>query len=267
MKLVRRQRAIHFDIAGPPGAPVVLFVHSLGTDLGVWEAQARSLSARFRCLRYDLPGHGTSEAGPEESGFDELCADALALLDEVHAPTAHVCGLSLGGMVGQRLATLAPGASDRLVLCATALRVGTEAAWSYRIAAVRRAGLEALADDILARWFTAGLRERRPDTWAVYRETLSRTSVDGYVAGCRALASTNLTDQAPAIRAPTLVIVGDRDVATPPQAAAALRGAIARARLVVLSGAAHILNAERPSEMTALLASHLDGQHRKEENA
>jgi 3-oxoadipate enol-lactonase len=258
MRLTRLKRAIHFEIAGPPRAPVVLFVHSLGTDARVWDAQVTALSRQFRCLRYDLPGHGLSDPAPAGFGIDELSADALALLDETGAPRGHVCGLSLGGMIAQRVATLAPDRVDRLALCATALRVGTAQSWNDRVAAIRSSGLEALADGILARWFTAGLRERHPETWSAYRAMLARTSAEGYIGGCLALANADLRSQASAIVAPTLVIVGDQDVATPPDTAQALCRAIAGARLAVVAGAAHILQAERPSETSALLIEHLD---------
>jgi 3-oxoadipate enol-lactonase len=258
LKLTLGRRTVRFEIAGPPRAPVVLFVHSLGTDLRIWDAQARALSARLRCLRYDLPGHGQSDDRPPGFGLDELSADALALLDEVGAPRAHVCGLSLGGMVAQRLAARAPDRVERLALCATALRVGTAQSWAERVEAVRHAGLEALAEGILGRWFTPELRVRQPETWAAHRDMLCRTSVEGYVGGCLALADADLQAQAAAIRAPTRVIVGDQDVATPPLAAQAVCRAIAGANLSVLRGAAHMLTAERSQELTTLLVEHLD---------
>src|SRR4030095_6264994 len=94
--------------AGPPGAPVVLFAHSLGASLSTWDAQAAALSARFRVVRCDLRGHGRSPVpdGPYE--IADLGGDLVALLDRLGVARAHVCGLSLGAMAAMWLAAHHP---------------------------------------------------------------------------------------------------------------------------------------------------------------
>src|SRR6185503_21204111 len=102
-----RGLATHISVDGPPGAPAILLIHSLGTNLHVWDAQAEALARGFRVVRYDLRGHGLSEAGGAVT-VEELAADALAVLDACGAATAHVAGVSIGGMIAQAIAARAP---------------------------------------------------------------------------------------------------------------------------------------------------------------
>src|SRR5215831_4438497 len=103
-----RGLAIHLAIDGPPGAPAILMLHSLGTNLHVWDAQAASLATGFRVVRFDMRGHGLSESGHGPCTLDELAADALAVLDALGIATAHVAGSSIGGMIAQAVAARAP---------------------------------------------------------------------------------------------------------------------------------------------------------------
>src|SRR3712207_6008398 len=95
---------LFYDLTGPTGAPVVVFSNSLGTTLEMWDAQVRALSSRYRCLRYDTRGHGRSPAVEGPLSVDLLADDLLGLLDALSVDTAHVVGLSLGGMTAQAFA-------------------------------------------------------------------------------------------------------------------------------------------------------------------
>lgn len=249
----------HYDLAGPAQAPVVMFANSLGTNFHVWDPQAAALSRKFQVLRYDMRGHGMTDVSSDASGYtiDQLAGDALALLDALGIKQVHFCGLSIGGMVGQRLAARAPARMISLVLCDTASRIGPPTLWDERIAAIRQNGLAAATDGILARWFTPRFLAERASEARGYANMISRNTVDGYVNCCRAIRDADLRADDAKIKCPTLVIVGKEDAATPPSAAAELRDAIAGARLVVLEGAAHIPTVEQAEALNIELREFL----------
>lgn len=250
---------IHYRVDGPAAAPVLVLSNSLGTTAAMWEPQLPVLTARFRVLRYEHPGHGGAPAQPGPYRIDELGRGLLALIDGVGAATASVCGLSLGGMVALWVAAHAPERVDRLVLCCTAPALPPATAWEERAAAVRAGGTAPLIDALLGRWFTPGFTARRPDAEQAVRTMLAAAAAEGYAGCCEAIAAADLTPDLAAVRAPTLVLAGAADPVVPPSAAAALVEAIPGSSLVVLAGAAHLANIEQPERFTAAVVDHVAG--------
>ncbi|CAO3361913.1 3-oxoadipate enol-lactonase [Azospirillum palustre] len=247
----------HYDLTGPADAPVLLFANSIGTSFHIWDAVVPHLSQRYRILRYDMRGHGLTQVTPvtEDAGYsmDLLADDAADLLDALGIARAHVCGLSIGGMMAQRLAVKAPGRVHGLILCDTAGVIGPASVWTDRIAAIRARGMTAIADGVMARWFTQSFRDSRPDQIRGYTAMVARTTEDGYVGCSMAIRDADLSAANAAITAPTLVICGAEDVATPPDAARELASGIPGARFELLPGAAHIPGVEKPAELAALI--------------
>src|SRR5262245_33912643 len=167
---------VHYRIDGPAGAPVLVFAHSLGADLSMWDPQAATLAGKFRVLRFDARGHGASSVTPGPYTVERLARDVLGLLDALAIPRAHFCGLSLGGMVGLWLGAFSADRVGKLVLANTAARIGTPESWKARIDAVERGGLAAVAPAVLDRWFTAGFRGRQPEAVAAVQRVLVATS-------------------------------------------------------------------------------------------
>ena len=251
---------IHYDLAGPAGAPVVMFANSLGTSLQVWDPQAAALAGSCRVLRYDKRGHGLTDCPHGAYTIELLADDARALLDALGIERVHLCGLSIGGMIGQALAARSPERVASLVLCDTANRIGPGDLWDQRIAAIQASGLPSIADAVLARWFTPGfLAQHRAETRGA-TNMLTRTPAEGYVGCCLAVRDADLRADDARIRCPTLVVVGDEDAATPPAAARELVDAIAGARLAVIAGAAHIPTLEQPVKLNVMLAEFLAAQ-------
>jgi 3-oxoadipate enol-lactonase/4-carboxymuconolactone decarboxylase len=250
-----RGLATHVVVEGPPGAPAVLLVHSLGSSLRVWDAQAESMARGFRVVRFDLRGHGLTEVGSERCTIEDFADDALAVLDACGIATAHIAGVSIGGMVAQAIAARAPARAASLILCDTALALPPPETWRARAATVRAEGVAAVAEGVLARWvtpaFLASPRGRG------LRTLLLRTHPEGYAAAAEALGATDLSRTTPGLRVPTLVLVGELDPSTPVAAAEALRDVIPGARLVVIPGAMHIPMVERPDEVTAAIVDFL----------
>lgn len=249
---------LHTRVDGPSDAPPLLLCNSLGTDLTSWDPQLERWRSGRRVLRFDQRGHGASQAPPPPYGLDRLGRDALAVLDGCDAERADVCGISLGGLVALWLAATAPDRVRRLVLADTGLRIGTEHAWRQRAEVVRAGGMEAVTDLVLARFFSDTFRGSRDPALDRVARMLQQAPVDGYVGSCEALATADLTAAAADVRAPTLVIVGTADEATPLDDARRLHAALPDAELVELEGAGHLANLERPVAFADAVAAHLD---------
>ena len=250
--------AVHYELSGPPGRPTILFANSLGTNFHVWDAQEAALADRFRILRYDMRGHGLTDCLRGAYTIAQLADDARALLDVLEIGPVHVCGLSIGGMVAQRLAATAPGRVLSLALCDTANRIGPPSRWDDRVAAVAKGGLESIADAVLKVWFTPDFLAKQPDAARGMANMLVRTPAEGYIGCCLALRDADLRDDEARIKCPTLVVVGDQDVATSPAVARELSNAIGGARLEVLAQAAHIPTVEQPAALNRLLGEFFD---------
>jgi len=237
----------------------LVLAHALGTRAAMWEPQVAALSADRQVLAYDHRGHGDAPVpdGPWE--IADFGRDALALLDAHGLERASFCGLSLGAMVVMWLAAHAPERIDRLVLCCTTAHYPDKALWRERIAAVRAAGAtEAVADAVVERWLTPAYAAAHPDDRARLRAMLAATNAEGYARACEAIARMDLRADLGAIRAPTLVVAGAEDSATPLELLEDVAAAIPGARLEVLSPAAHLANVERAAAVTKLIRDHLE---------
>jgi 3-oxoadipate enol-lactonase len=248
---------VHHLVEGPAEAPVVVFVNSLGTDLSMWEPQAAALRDRYRVVRFDARGHGASPVPPGPYSLSDLGADLLALLDRLGVARASLCGISLGGATAAWVAAHAPQRVERLADLFSSARFDPTGGYAKRADLVRAEGLEPIADAVLERWFTPALRQRQPELVARMRAMILATPAEGYAGGAEAVSSTDLRADLARIAAPTLVVSGAEDPATPPEHGRALAAGIAGARFVELAGAAHLGNLERPEEVTSLILDHL----------
>jgi 3-oxoadipate enol-lactonase len=248
---------IHYEVQGAAEAPALLLLHSLGADLGMWDPQMPDFLRHHRIVRYDVRGHGRSGVGAVECSIEILAQDAMAVLDTAQIVKAHWCGLSLGGMTAIWAASHRPERVARLVLCNTSAHLPPAALWHSRMELVRREGMRAVAPAVIERWFTAGFRGSQPEEVARIERMLEATPPEGYAAACGAIAEMNQLSDLRRIAAPTLVICGAEDPATPLAHSVALCDAIANSRLVVLP-AAHLSNVERPQDFSAAVDGFLN---------
>lgn len=244
---------VRYEFRGKRGSPALVFTGSLGTDLTMWEPQAERLKPRFCTLRYDIRGHGRSPVPPGPYSIDDLGSDLVALLDRLGIERASLCGLSIGGMISMWVAAHAPERVDRLVLCCTSAQLGPRDGWLERAATVRAEGVGAIADAVLGRWFTAAFAAAHPDVIERMRGILSSTDREGYAGCCEAIADMDLRPDLPSVTAPTLVIAGADDPATPPEHGRLIADLIPGARFEVIWPAAHLATIERPDLTTAMM--------------
>ena len=248
--------AVHHEVVGPYDAPTLVLSNSLGSTGAMWDPQVPTIAERLRVVRYEHRGHGGSPVPPGPYSLDDLGADAVRLLDRLGLERVHWCGLSLGGMVGMWLAINAPERIDRLVLCCTSAQLGPPEMWAQRAETVRAEGVEAIADAGIGRWLTEDFIDREPERTAAVRAMLVATPDEGYAACCGAIEHMDLIGELGAVRAPTLVIAGRHDPATPPEHAERIVAGVAGARLELVD-AAHLATVEQPRTMSELIAGHL----------
>ena len=248
---------LHAERRGQPEKPALVFANSLGTDARIWNAVIPGLLGSFSVLLYDKRGHGLSDAPPGPSSIDDHARDLVALLDHFGIGRCALVGLSVGGMIAQSVAAQHPERIAALVLCDTAAKIGDAATWNARIAAVEEKGLASVADSVLDRWFTPAYRSKEPVALRGWRNMLTRQPVQGYVATCAAIRDADLSAQAHTISVPTLCLVGDQDLSTPPDLVSATADLIPNAKFSIIAGAGHIPCVEQPAALTALIDRHV----------
>lgn len=248
---------LNVRVEGRADGPALLFAHSVGCDLTLWDNQARALADRFRIVRYDARGHGGSDAPTGDYSIAQLGGDALAILDALDIGRAHLCGLSLGGTLGQWLALHAPERLASIALCDTSARLGAADGWQMRADTARGPGMAALVDMSMTRFFSEGFRARAPEIVAVFRQTFLATPGHGFAGCCAVLRDCDFRAVLHRIDVPTLVLTGREDAPTPPEDSEFLAAGIRGARLVLLN-TGHISAVEDPAGFTGALAKHID---------
>lgn len=246
---------LHFRDENPQQERTIVFANSLGTDLRIWDEAAAHFGGGFRILRYDLRGHGLSDAPPPPYSLDDHVADLAAMLDAREISHAIVVGLSVGGMIAQALAAQRPDLVRLLVLCDTAHKVGTPEMWNARIEAIRKGGLVSIADAVLDRWFSHEFRRTHTMDIAGYRNMLTRTPAEGYIGTCATLRDADLTSTAPRLTQPTLCLVGEEDGATPPELVKSLSEVIPSASFGTIPNAGHLPCIEQPRVLAGWIES------------
>ncbi len=249
--ITANQTRIFYRLEGKDGLPVLLLSHSIGTDHGMWAPQISDLTESFRVLRYDTRGHGASDSPSGEYSIEQLGRDVLALVDALHISRFAFCGLSMGGAIGQWLALHAAERVTELILANSSPRFGTPENWIQRMQAVREGGMAAIESLALGRFFSAEFLERSNPDVANIRSVLLGTASEGYMGCCAALRDFDSRADLGKIKAPTLVIVGEKDVSTPLTGNGdVLVQNIAGAKLVRLP-TAHLSNLEAPRSFAA----------------
>jgi len=248
---------LHHQVLGPSEGRVLVFINSLGSDLRIWQEVAPAFTERFRVVLYDKRGHGLSDAPPAPYTIDDHTEDLLSLLDHLGIEKASLVGLSVGGMIAQRMAVRSPGRVQSITLCCTAAKIGTPELWAERIGAVETGGIEPIADSVLQRWFTPRFHEKRADDLAGWRNMLVRTPAHGYAGTCAAIRDADLRQDAGRIAVPTLCVAGDQDGSTPADVVKGTADLVPGARFALIEGAGHIPCIEKPAALSGLIKQHL----------
>ncbi len=245
---------INTKIEGKVGAPWITFAHSLATDLSMFDAQAAALGENFRILRYDMRGHGKTDAPEGPYLWSQLVGDVVGLWDALVIQKSHIVGLSMGGMTGIGLAL---DHKDR-VLSLSACDCRCDAPgffqdmWTTRQSGVKEHGLGSIVDMTLETWFT---HTRLNDGGVLIddvRNMILNTSVEGYMGCTDALKELDYKRRLGEISLPTQFIVGADDGPHPAEMGA-MQNLVSNSEIHVIPNAAHLSNLEQPVAFSALL--------------
>lgn len=242
---------LHYRIDGDPEGRPVVFANSLGTDLRLWDQVLPLLPRGLKYIRYDKRGHGLSELTPAPYSMGTLVRDVERLMDHLQVKDALFVGLSIGGMIAQGLAVKRMDLVRAMVLSNTGAKIGQPAMWDERIAAVRAGGIEALADAIMERWFSALFR--KTDAFHAWRNMLVRQPAEGYIGCSAAISGTDFYTPTSGLRLPTLGIAGSDDGSTPPDLVKETVDLIPGSQFHLIRKAGHLPCVEQPKEYAALL--------------
>ena len=248
-------RSIGYEQAGTGEAMPIVFLHGVGSDKSVWRPQLEYFSATRRALAFDYPGYGDSDPAPDGTSRDDYAAAILYALTKLGIAKAHICGLSLGGVVAIAMHHRAPERCASLILADT-FAVHPEGRAIYERSLTGSQDLPAMANarvDVLL---------GQPADPAIRSEvvaTMSRIDPAAYRIGAEAVWLADQRDRAAAIRVPTLVICGSEDKVTPPALSHDLAALIPDARYVELAGAGHLGNIEKPGDFNRIVEDFIDG--------
>ena len=236
---------INYEIEGI--GPWLTMSHSLACNLHMWDPQMPALTGKFKVLRFDTRGHGQSGAPAGEYTLEQLADDVKGLLDALKIRQTHWVGLSMGGMIGQAFALKYPGVFQSMVLADTTSRRPPDAAkmWGDRIDTAQTKGMGALVEGTLARWFTEPYRNARKDVMGRIGNDIRKTPVAGFVGCCHAISRVDYLDRLKEIKCPALVMVGEHDHGTPPEAARVIQQNLPGSELKIIPSAAHLSNVEQ----------------------
>lgn len=247
---------VDHQVEGAADAPALLLINSLGSDRRIWQPLMPALLQHCRVIRYDQRGHGASPAPKGPYSIEDLAGDALALLDRLgvaRARVRHFARRHGGHVVGA--ACQGAGRSPGVALHLTAPRPARSLARARGLGA--HAGHASGRAVVVDRWFTAAFAAREPDLIAAMIEMVASTPLEGYAASCEAIERWDWVSELARIHAPTWVLAGAEDPATPPPHAYWIGALLPGARVSVIERAAHLAFGERPRLVGRSLLEHL----------
>ena len=235
--------SLGYEESGAGEATPIVFLHGVGSDKSAWRPQLEYFGTERRALAFDYPGYGDSDAAPEGTTRDDYANTILSAMRELGVERAHICGLSLGGVIAIALYTQAPECCASLILADTfAVHPDGQAIFERSRVALQTMTLrqmaEGRADVLFAQPVDPALRSE-------VIETMGSIDPAGYLIGAEAVWLADQRERAEAIRVPTLVLCGAEDKVAPPALAAKLTGLIPGARQEVIEHAGHLSNLEQ----------------------
>jgi 3-oxoadipate enol-lactonase len=233
---------VGFSEKGGGDRTPIIFLHGVGSDKSVWRPQLEHIGKTRRTIAFDYPGYGESDF-VDGSTRDDFAASVLAAMDALRIGKAHVCGLSLGGVVAIALHAIAPDRCASLII-ADSFAVHPDGQAIYDRSIVASRDIRALAEARVG----ALLASEAPLLRSEVIETMAGIDPAAYRIGAEAVWLAEQSDRAGAIRVPALIIVGDEDAITPPALSEQLHALIPGSRLDVIAGASHLANLDRPAE-------------------
>jgi len=254
---------IYYEIQGESPETMV-FLHGLLWSGKMFKAQVDYFKARYKCVTIDHRGQGRSEV--TESGYDmeSLYKDTVMILQELNLGPCHLAGLSMGGFIAMRVAARNP----ELVKSLTLMETSSEPEvfkFKYNIlkTITKWFGASAVANKVMPIMFGQSFLNdpSKKDEVQYWRNELvsNKKTIAKAIAGV--IDRNGITEELGNIQAPTLIIVGDEDVATPPEKARNIKLKIPQANLALIKKAGHSSTIEEPKQVIDAMEIFLNGVH------
>jgi 3-oxoadipate enol-lactonase len=243
---------IYYMESGPSAGTTVVFVHGFPFSHAMWQPQVDAVAAAgFRAIAYDVRGHGQSDVGDGQYTIEGHVDDLIALLDHLRISATVIVGLSMGGYITLRALERSADRFIAAALCDTRSDSDPNEVKIKRantLVAVKRTGSAAFADDFVKAVFAPETLAKNPATVAPIRDVIAHVPPLSIAGTLLALAArTDTTASLPAIKVPTLILVGEHDTTTPPAASRSMHEKIKGSELHIVPGAAHMSNLENPA--------------------
>lgn len=240
---------IAYQDSGETYLPALFMAHPLGMSHAVWDEVCNQLHGHYRCVRWDLPGHGSSGVASDDVSIALLANDALALADALDIEHFSFIGTSIGGVIGQHLCQVAPQRLEQVWLTNTGAVIGTKEAWAERADSVRRLGLTEMAQAITPRWFSPSYVEQNPEVLKGWQVQLGRNDDESYAKLCEVLAQVDNRGKLTDYPNHVALIAGADDVSTPIAKLETLKAEFADASISIFEGVGHVPSVEAPDHL------------------
>ncbi len=249
-----------FSVEGD-GPPLIL-IHGIGASRHSWDGLIRQLRAHFRCISYDLRGHGLSPIPAPPYTLDDLVEDLEALRRELHLEKAHLAGHSLGGMIGPAYARRYPQRVLSLGLYSTAAFRTEDDSARVRavVAAMRSEGIAPVLETLKDRWFTPEFAVRSQELIRRRMQQVLDTDKDVFLSVFDIYAGTEMAPWLHEIRHPSLVLTGENDGGCNPRLNRQIAAALPHSELVILPQLRHAILLEAPEVVAEPVLQFLRGQ-------
>ena len=244
---------IYFEDYSSHNNEVICFSNSLGTDNRIWHKILDYFIQNYRVITYDKRGHGLSNKPDTSINIEDLALDISDLLDHLGISKVNFVGISIGGMIAQKLAVIKPNLINKLILCDTAVKIGNLSIWNERIELLEKKGLIGIADSIIERWFSEKFILSNYEEIQIYKNMLTNTSIEGYIKCCEAIKNEDLSSTTELIKRPTLALVGSDDKSTPPAIVKSTADLIKNSKFNIIKDSGHLPCLDSPDKFAKLI--------------
>lgn len=253
--LARQNRLICYQDSGEEFLPVLVLAHPLGMNKSVWNRLCDLLHGHYRCIRWDLPGHGGSGNVKDNVTLETLTQDVLALMDAKNISTFSFFGSSFGGFIGQSLLQKAPNRLERVWLTNIGVEIENKEKLEQHIQQIRASGLSAEANSIISHCFTNEFATNNPQLLAGWSAQFERTHLDSYIQLCNIALQVDYREQLKDYPGGVQLFAGQEDSYVSMQAMQDLCNALQDARLTIEAGVGHLPAIENPRVLIDLIKS------------
>ncbi|MEO3416224.1 alpha/beta hydrolase [Roseovarius sp. CAU 1744] len=233
------------------GGDPIVFVHGIGSSHNGWDGVVAGLGDTFRCITYDLRGHGVSPLPDGEFGLDELVEDLEALRADLGIERWHVAGHSLGGMIGPAYARRYPERTLSVALISTAAGRTEEDAAKVQgvVAAMEEKGIGEVLGTLANRWYTDAFIAANPEVVEARMRQVTGMSAEVFLNVFHIYAETEMAPWLQQVPVPCLVLTGELDGGCNPRLNRFIDAQLPDSRLVILDGLKHAILAEAPDQV------------------